>query len=110
MANVIVMPDGRNETIFSEQDFMDVLEKYMGSQARRWLEDWMGENDDDADYTDDLEKETDSLRASHKEAMTLLRTHSETIARLIREKEIDRKALSATVGSISCITWKEVNR
>lgn len=109
MANVITLPDGRNETIFDERDFMDVLERYMGSEARLWLEDWLGENDDVADYIGDLEKEADGLRAHHKEVMAELRTHSETIAKLIREKEIDRKALSAEAGKIGCITWREVN-
>ena len=110
MANVITLPDGRNETIFDEQDFMELVERYMGSDARRWLEDWLGNNDDVADYIDDLEKETDSLRAHHREVMTELRTHSETIANLIRGKEIDRKALSTAAGNIGCITWREANR
>ena len=58
MANVITLPDGRNETIFDEQDFMELVERYMGSDARHWLEDWLGNNDDVADYIDDLEKPT----------------------------------------------------
>ena len=110
MANVITLPDGRNETIFDEQDFMELVVRYMGSDARRWLEDWLGNNDDVADYIDDLEKEADGLRAHHREVMTELRTHSETIANLIRGKEIDRKALSTAAGNIGCITWREANR
>lgn len=110
MANVITLPDGRNETIFDERDFMDVLERYMGSEARLWLEDWLGENDDVADYIGDLEKEADGLRTHYREVMEELRAHSETIAKLIREKDIDRKALSAAAGSIGSITWREVNR
>ena len=110
MANVITLPDGRNETIFDEQDFMELVERYMGSDARRWLEGWLSEGDDDAAYIDDLEKEADGLRAHHREVMTELRTHSETIANLIRGKEIDRRALSTAAGNIGCITWREANR
>ena len=110
MANVITLPDGRNETIFDGRDFMDLVDGYMGCEARRWLEDWLSEMDGDADYIDDLEKETDSLRAHHKEVMAELRKESETIARLIREKEIDRKALSTAAGNIGCITWREAGR
>ena len=110
MANVITLPDGRNETIFDEQDFMELVERYMGSDARRWLEDWLGNNDDVADYIDDLEKEADGLRTHHREVMTELRKESETIAGLIREKEIDRRALSTAAGNIGCITWREANR
>ena len=110
MANVITLPDGRNETIFDERSFMDLVEKYMGSDARCWLEGWLGNNDDVADYVDDLEKEADGLRAHHREVMTELRAQSETIAKLIREKEIDRKALSTAAGIIGSITWREVSR
>ena len=110
MANVITLPDGRNETIFDERGFMDLVERYMGSDARRWLEDWLGENDDVADYIDDLEKEAEALRAHYHEVMMELRTQSETIAKLIREKEIDRKALSTAAGIIGSITWREVSR
>jgi len=42
--------------------------------------------------------------------MTELRQHSEAIAALIREKGIDRKALSTEAGAIGCITWREMNR
>ena len=110
MANVITLPDGRNEAIFDERDFMELVERYMGFDARRWLEDWLGENDDAADYIDDLEKEADGLRAHHREVMTELRTHSETIAKLIREKEIDRRALSTAAGNIGCVTWREMGK
>jgi len=41
--------------------------------------------------------------------MTELRSLSESEARLIQEKEIDRKTLSTVVGKIGTITWREVN-
>lgn len=110
MANVITLPDGRNETIFDERDFLNLVDGRMGSEARRWLEDWLAERDGDADYIGDLEKEADGLRAHHKEVMRELRKESETIAGLIREKEIDRRALSTAADNIGCITWREVNR
>ena len=110
MANVITLPDGRNETIFDERDFLNLVDGLMGSEARRWLEDWLGNNDDVADYIDDLEKEADGLRAHHREVMAELRKESETIAGLIRGKEIDRRALSTAAGNIGCITWREANR
>ncbi len=109
MANVMQLPDSRIETIFGERDFLDLLETYMGSEARRWLEDWLGENDDMSDYIDDLEKESEGLRARHREVMESLRKQSETIAALIREKDIDRTALSAAAGIIGSITWREIN-
>jgi hypothetical protein len=41
--------------------------------------------------------------------MRELRTLSETEARLIQEREIDRQALSTVAGKIGTITWRECN-
>lgn len=110
MADVITLPDGRNEIVFNERDFMELLEEYMGAEARGWLEDRFSEKDGDAAYVYDLEKEADGLRERYREVMAELLTYSETIAKLIREKEIDRKALSEAAGSIGRITWREAGR
>ena len=110
MADVITLPDGRNEIVFNERDFMDLLEEYMGAEARGWLEDRFSEKDGDAAYVYDLEKEADGLCERYREVMAELLTYSETIAKLIREKEIDRKALSEAAGSIGRITWREAGR
>ena len=109
MVKVITLPDGRNETIFNERDFMELVDRYMGFEARRWLEEQLDGKDGNAGYIEDLEKEADELIAHHKEVMEELRKQSETIAGLVREKDIDRKALSAAAGTIGCVTWREVN-
>ena len=109
MAHLITMPDGRNETVFDERSFLDLVEEYMGDEARRYLEDWLSETDDDADYIRDLEESISSSKAHHHEVMQELRMQSETIAGLIREKEIDRKALSRAAGIIGTTTWRELN-
>ena len=108
MADVIQLSDGSVHTLFDERDALDLIDRYMGMEMRKWLEDWLSESDDDAAYIEDLEKEADGLRAHHKEVMAELRKQSETIAGLIREKEIDRKALSAAAGAIGCLTWREL--
>ncbi len=109
MADVITLKNGRNEIVFDERSFLDLVDEHMGPEARRWLEDWLAESGDAFHYIGDLEKEADSLRAHHKDVMAQLRQQSETIAGLIREKEIDRKALSIAAGTIGTITWRELN-
>ncbi|MCR5844831.1 MAG: hypothetical protein K6G66_12885 [Oscillospiraceae bacterium] len=110
MANVIQLSDGSVHTIFDDRDALDLIGEYMGWDMRKWLEDWLSEGYEDAAYIEDLEQEADSLRAHHKEVMTELRKESEAIAGLIREKDIDRRALSTAAGNIGCITWREMNR
>ena len=108
MADVIQLSDGSVHTVFDERDALDLIDRHMGLEMRKWVEGWLSESDDDVAYIEDLEKEADGLRAHHKEVMTELRKQSETIAGLIREKEIDRKALSAAAGAIGCLTWREL--
>ena len=108
MADVIQLSDGSVHTLFDERDALELIDRCMGAEMRKWLEDWLSEGDDDAAYIDDLEKEAEGLRAHHKEVMQELRRQSETIAALIREKEIDRRALSAAAGAIGCVTWREM--
>ena len=109
MADVVTLKNGRNEIVFDERSFLELVDEYMGPDARHWLEDWLSENDDASDYIDDLEKELTGAKEHHKDVMAQLRQQSEMIANLIREKEIDRKALSTAAGQISCITWRELN-
>lgn len=110
MANTILLPNGRIETVFNKRDFLELVDEYMGSDACRWMEEWLAEKDGDADYVTYLEKEADSLRVHHKEVMEKLWKESEIIAGLIRKKEIDRKALSTAAGNIGSITWREAGR
>lgn len=110
MADVIQLSDGSVHTVFDECDALELISTYMGCEIQRWLEDRLNGGEDVESYIEDLEKEADSLRAHHKEVMTELRQHSEAIAALIREKDIDRKALSTEAGAIGCITWREMNR
>ena len=108
MADVIQLSDGSVHTIFDERDALELVDRYMGMEMRRWLEDWLSETEGDADYIDYLEKEVEGLRTHHREVMRGLRQQSETIAGLIREKEIDRRALSTAAGIIGCTTWREM--
>ena len=109
MASVITTKDGRNHVLFDENDLFLLIDEYAGDEARRWLEDWLSGREDDADYIDDLESDLKGAKEHHKDVMRQLREQSETIAGLIREKEIDRGKLSTAAGKIGTITWRELN-
>lgn len=112
MAETMMMLDGNIQTVLSLNDFLWLVEGYMGMEARRWLEGNIRNMEEEygADVVEDLEGELKREKDHHKRVMRELREHSEAIAGLIRKKEIDRKALSAEAGSIGRITWKEANR
>ena len=109
MPSVIQLKSGKTETVFDLEDLLRLVEQHMGGDTRRLLEELTSPEDDAAEYIADLEKESQRLRDHHHEVMTELRSLSESEARLIQEKEIDRKALSTVVGKIGTITWREVN-
>ncbi len=109
MADVILLPDGSRQIISGMQDIVALVDTYLGYEARRELEELLSEQDQDAGYIDDLEAELKGVREHHRGVMEALREQSETIASLIREKEIDRKRLSAAAGTIGTITWREIN-
>lgn len=108
MADVIQLSDGSVHTLFDDRDALDLIAARMGWDMREWWEDRLADDDDAGDYIEYLEKECDRLRAHHKEVMAELRQQSETIAGLIREKDIDRRALSTAAGTIGCTTWREM--
>lgn len=109
MPSVIQLKSGQTETVFDLEGLLYLVEEHMGDEARRLLEDFTEPDADAAEYIDSLEKENQQLRGHHREVMQALRELSETEAKLIREKEIDRVALSSVAGKIGKITWREVN-
>ena len=109
MPNVIQLNTGKIETVFDLEGMLYLVEQHMGSDARFLLEEFTTPEEDDTDYIADLEAEYKRYRDHHHEVMKELRELSETEARLIREKDIDRKALSDVAGKIGKITWREIN-
>ena len=109
MANVIQLKSGQCETIFDLEDLLQLIERHMGDEARRLLEELMEPESDDAEYIQQLEKENKELRDHHRAVMRELRSLSEQEAGLIQEREIDRKALSTVAGKIGTITWRPIN-
>ena len=110
MANTIMLPDGRIETVFNKSEFLNLVDEFMGYDACRWLEEWMEEESGDSAYLGSLESELEGVKEHYREVMNELRTHSEKLAGLIREKDLDRRAISETTGKIGLITWREANR
>ena len=88
MAAVIQLKDGGVETVFDLDGLLRIIDERMGDEARRELK---------------------SAKEHHRDVICRVREQSETIARLIREKNIDRAALSHAAGIIGMITWRELN-
>ena len=55
MAEVLQLSDGSVHTVFDIKDKMELIDTHLGYEARRWLEEYLTEDNDLGDYVSDLE-------------------------------------------------------
>ena len=110
MAQVIQLKDQSLHTVFGEQDILSRVAEKLGMEARQVLEALLFERSEDAEYIAGLEKEAEEKKLHYISVMRTLREQSETIAGLISQREIDRRALSRAAGIIGTTTGRELNR
>ncbi len=109
MADTLMMWDGGIRTVFSMDDFIQLVDEYMGMDARQWLEAGLSSSEGIWAYAEELEKDLERQKKHHREVMMELRSLSEKEAGLIEEKKIERHELSNIAGKIGVITWREIN-
>jgi len=107
--DVLKLTDGSIEIISDLEDFYDLVDRHLGLEARRWLEDRLTDSEEAWAYVDDLEKTISGTKDHYKDVLKSIRKHSENLGKLICEKDPDRREISNTVGAIGVITWKEIN-
>lgn len=65
MPHVMTLKDGKNETIFSFNDVLYLVDQYMGCEVKRWLEAHVGELQQAANYiTAKVDTDLSSYEAS----------------------------------------------
>ena len=77
MADVLELFDGSIHTVFDIRDVMELIDTHVGSEVRRWLEEYLTEDDDLGDYVSDLEKAVEGVRGHHREGRSYLRAAGE---------------------------------
>lgn len=104
----IVLKDKKVATILEPRHMLELVDEYMGYDARMWFEDYLaGADSQTADVTamgTYYEKRIEHYRQVIRE----LRAHSEMLAGLIREKKLNRMAISHEAGQIGVITGREL--
>lgn len=61
MAEVMTLIDGRTETVFSIKDFAELVDKYMGFDAKEYMGDVVSDLIDYEDLQDDYDKLREEL-------------------------------------------------
>ena len=114
MGNLIRLKDGTIATVLSGEDLLYLIETQMGQEMKEAVVEWMNEIDlqhaDDEECIHELNELISEDHKRYKETMEQIRTKVEKLSSLISEKELDRRAISNTVGAISVLANKEVNR
>ena len=114
MGNLISLKDGTLATVLSGEDLLDLIETHMGLEMKEAVVEWINEMElehvDDDECIHELNEMISEDHKHYKETMEKIHEVSEKLNGLISEKELDRRAISNTVGAISALAYKEVCR
>ena len=104
----ILLKDKKVSTILEPRHMLELVDEYMGMDARIWFEDYLAEADSQTADVAAMEAYYEKQIEHYHQVIRELRTHSEKLARLIREKELNRMAISQEAGQIGVITGREM--
>ena len=111
MAHVIEV-EGRTAVVFCLKDMMELIDQHMGPDFLTALEETLSET-----YASEFEwaqierehrTELDEIREHYHNVIRDIRDQSVEMAGLIREKRLNRNAISRCAGKIGTLTWREL--
>lgn len=104
----IQLKDKKVATIMEPRHMLELVDEYMGYDARVWIEDYIAGADCQTADVAAMETWYEKRIEHYQEVIRELRSHAEKLAGLIREKELNRVAISHEAGQIGVITGKEL--
>ena len=104
----IQLKDKRVENILEPRHMLELVDEYMGTDARMWFEDYLAEADSQTADVTAMETWYEKRIEHYQQVIRELRTHADKLAGLIREKELNRTAISHEAGQIGVITGREL--
>lgn len=104
----IQLKDKKVATIMEPRHMLELMDEYMGYDARVWIEEYLTGADSQTADVAAMEEFYEKRIDHYQEVIRELRSHSEKLAGLIREKELNRVAISHEAGQIGVITGREL--
>lgn len=104
----ILLTDKKVATILEPRHMLELVDKYMGMDARMWFEDYLTEDDSQTADVVAMETYYEKRIEHYQQVSRELRAHAEKLAGLIREKELNRTAISHEPGQIGVITGRKL--
>lgn len=108
---VITLKDGKNSTMFRVEDFLDLVDQYMGYDAARWLREHLEQLDEAANYTlqkaeadanSDLTNYEHDLER-HTTAFQEIEEQAKKIMEVLQAPRMNRQAISHAIREIGLI-------
>jgi len=87
---------------------LELVDEYMGMDARMWFEDYLAGADSQTADVAAMETWYEKRSEHYRQVIRELRAHAEKLSGLIREKELNRTAISHEAGQIGVITGREL--
>lgn len=110
MAHVMKLADDSIQTVFGMDDFLELVDKHMGYEARVFIEEWKSDVEEDraADVYDrmEAEKELEQVKDHQHSLLCNIREEIEAVDEMLLEDRLNRKKLQIAV---KCI-WQMINR
>lgn len=104
----IQLKDKKVATIMEPRHMLELVDEYMGYDARVWIEDYIAGADCQTADVAAMKTWYEKRIEHYQEVIRELRSHAEKLAGLIREKELNRVAISHEAGQIGVITGREL--
>lgn len=110
MAHVMKLVDDSIQVVFGMDDFLELVDKHMGYEARVFIEEWKSDIEEDraADVYDrtEAEKELEQVKDHQHSLLCNIREEIEGVDEMLLADRLNRKKLQIAV---KCI-WQMINR
>ena len=111
MAQVIEVK-GKAAVVLGLKGLMELIDQHMGMEFQTALEETLSETYASEYEWAEIEREhrteLDEIREHYHNVIRDIRDQSEELAGLIREKHLNRTAISKCAGKIGTLTWREL--
>lgn len=108
MPHVMELKDGRLATPFDFDDFLELVEEYMGYEARRYLEEERCENEELEKEIEVLGEENEKLDDHNREVLNNIREEAEALRIMLDAPRLNRARLTGAVKIIRQMIDNEI--
>ena len=108
MPHTMELKDGTVTTLLQYKDFLELVDSYMGDEARRYLEEMQCDLDELVQDREYAEKEYERQGDHQRNVLDNIREEIEALDRLLLADRLDRKRIQISVKLIRQMVMQEL--